>query len=108
MKPDFLFGAIADDDTGASDLAGMLAEQGLRTLLVIDLPPIDDLAEWSRGYDAIVLAEGTRNLPAADAVLQTQGALQLLSRYRPRILQIKYCSTFDSTIEGNIGQTIEA
>jgi uncharacterized protein YgbK (DUF1537 family) len=108
MTPDFLFGAIADDDTGASDLAGMLAEQGLRTLVVINLPPIEDLAEWSRGYDAIVLAEGTRNLSAADAVRRTQGALQLFNEHRPRILQIKYCSTFDSTVEGNIGQTIEA
>jgi DNA-nicking Smr family endonuclease len=30
-----VFCAVADDDTGATDLAGMLSEEGLRTVLVI-------------------------------------------------------------------------
>ncbi len=58
-----IFGAVADDDTGASDLAGMLAERGVQTLQVIDLPDEAQFMEWSRGYQAVVMAEGTRNLP---------------------------------------------
>src|ERR1044071_4912716 len=97
MSGRLLFGAVADDDTGASDLAGMLAEQRLRTLLVIDLPGPTQLEEWSAGHHAVVLAEGTRNLPAAEARCRTRSAIQLLKSRGPRVFQIKYCSTFDST-----------
>ena len=105
---ELVFAAVADDDTGASDLAGMLAGHGLRTLLVIDLPTTNQLHEWSDGYDAIVMAEGTRNLPHAEARERTCAALRLVEAKRPRVLQIKYCSTFDSTAEGNIGAQIDA
>src|SRR5215212_4327746 len=108
MTADFVFGAIADDDTGASDLAGMLAEQGVRTLLVLDLPDVDQFIEWSQGYAAVVLAERTRNIAAVLAAQRTREALQLLATRQPRLIQIKYCSTFDSTAEGNIGQSIDA
>ncbi|HWS87924.1 MAG TPA: 3-oxo-tetronate kinase [Pyrinomonadaceae bacterium] len=103
-----LFGAVADDDTGASDLAGMLAEQGLRTLLVIDLPEQNQLDEWSEGHHAVVMAEGTRNLRPEEAQARTRSAIRLLKSRDPRAFQIKYCSTFDSTPEGNIGPTIDA
>ncbi|HEY9231539.1 MAG TPA: 3-oxo-tetronate kinase [Blastocatellia bacterium] len=103
-----VFAAVADDDTGASDLAGMLAEQGLRTLLVIDLPAADQLTDWSRSYAAIVMAEGTRNLPPGIAYDRTREAIGLLQSLRPRVFAIKYCSTFDSTTEGNIGPSIDA
>jgi uncharacterized protein YgbK (DUF1537 family) len=103
-----VFAAIADDDTGASDLAGMLAEQGLRTLLVIDLPTVEQFLEWSSDYQAVVMAEGTRNLPPALARERTREAILILKRRDPRIFQIKYCSTFDSTPEGNIGSSIDA
>jgi uncharacterized protein YgbK (DUF1537 family) len=108
MTGRLLFGAVADDDTGASDLAGMLAEQALRTLLVIDLPEQKQFAEWSEGHHAVVMAEGTRNLRPAEARSRTRAALQLLKSRDPRAFQIKYCSTFDSTPEGNIGPTIDA
>ena len=108
MTADLVFGAIADDDTGASDLAGMLAEQGVRTLLVLDLPDVDQFIEWSQGYAAVVMAERTRNIAARLAAQRTHEALQLLLKRQPRVIQIKYCSTFDSTTEGNIGQTIDA
>src|SRR5829696_2701382 len=108
MTTDIVFGAIADDDTGASDLAGMLAEQGVRTLLVLDLPDTDQFMAWSQGYEAVVMAERTRNVAAALAAQRTHEALQILAKRRPRVGQIKYCSTFDSTPEGNIGQTIDA
>jgi uncharacterized protein YgbK (DUF1537 family) len=103
-----LFAAVADDDTGASDLAGMLAEQGVRTLLVLDLPAPAQFAEWTRGYEAVVLAEGTRNLAPALAYERTRAAIRLLQARRPRLFQLKYCSTFDSTAEGNIGASIDA
>ena len=102
------FAAVADDDTGASDLAGMLAEQGVRTLLVLDLPAPARFAEWTRGYEAVVMAEGTRNLAPAAAYERTRAAIRLLQSRRPRLFQLKYCSTFDSTPEGNIGVSIDA
>ena len=108
MTGRLLFGAVADDDTGASDLAGMLAGQGLRTLLVIDLPGQSQLEEWSEGYHAVVMAEGTRNLRPQEARARTRAALRLLKSGDPRAFQLKYCSTFDSTPEGNIGPAIDA
>src|SRR5215204_2422014 len=103
-----LFAAVADDDTGASDLAGMLAEHGVRTLLVIDLPAAEQFLEWSEGYQAVVMAEGTRNVAPAVAYERTRAAIRILQARRPRLFQIKYCSTFDSTPEGNIGPSIDA
>ena len=103
-----VFAAVADDDTGASDLAGMLAGQGVRTLLVLDLPAPAQFAEWTRGYEAVVMAEGTRNLSPALAYERTRAAIRLLQARRPRLFQLKYCSTFDSTPEGNIGASIDA
>ena len=102
------FAAVADDDTGASDLAGMLADEGLRTLLVIDLPAAEKFLEWSERYDAVVMAEGTRNLAPREAAERTRRAIRLLKEREPRVFQIKYCSTFDSTPEGNIGPSIDA
>src|SRR5215216_1181877 len=103
-----VFAAVADDDTGASDLPGMLAEQGLSTLLVIDLPTADQFFEWSRDYNAVVMDIGTRNLSPAVAHVRTREAIRALQAARPRLFQVKYCSTFDSTPEGNIGPSIEA
>ncbi|HEX8351716.1 MAG TPA: 3-oxo-tetronate kinase [Pyrinomonadaceae bacterium] len=103
-----LFAAVADDDTGASDLAGMLAEHDVRTLLVIDLPTDEQFLEWSEGYQAVVMAEGTRNVAPAAAYERTRAAIRILQARRPRLFQIKYCSTFDSTPEGNIGPSIDA
>jgi 3-dehydrotetronate 4-kinase len=106
-KHQLVFAAIADDDTGASDLAGMLAEQQVRTLLVIDLPTPEQLQEWSRDCDAVVMAQGTRNLAPELARQKTRRALQFVQALNPRVLAIKYCSTFDSTPAGNIGPTID-
>jgi uncharacterized protein YgbK (DUF1537 family) len=99
---------VADDDTGASDLAGMLAERGVRTLLVIDLPSAEQFLGWSAGYQAVVMAEGTRNLAPPAAYERVRAAIRLLEARQPRLLQIKYCSTFDSTADGNIGPSIDA
>lgn len=103
-----VFAAVADDDTGASDLAGMLAGQKLRTLLVIDVPTVEQFLKWSENFHAVVMALGTRNRTPAEARERTRTAIRILETRRPRVFQIKYCSTFDSTDEGNIGATIEA
>lgn len=103
-----IFTSVADDDTGATDLAGMLAGQGLRTVLLIDLPGAEDFARFTEGQDAVVVGTGTRNLPKEDAYRITREAVRTLRELEPRMLQIKYCSTFDSTTEGNIGPGIDA
>jgi len=99
-----VFCAVADDDTGATDLAGMLSEEGLRTVLVVDGDP----ERWSAGYDAVVLGAGSRALPAGEAYLRTREATRKLRSLAPRVIEIKYCSTFDSTTEGNIGPSLDA
>jgi uncharacterized protein YgbK (DUF1537 family) len=99
-----VFCAVADDDTGATDLAGMLSEERLRTVLVVDGDP----ERWSQGYDAVILGVGSRALPAAGAYSRTRDAVRKLRALAPRVIEIKYCSTFDSTAEGNIGPSIDA
>jgi 3-dehydrotetronate 4-kinase len=103
-----IFGAVADDDTGATDLAGMLAGQGLRSILAIDLPSRELLAEWAADCDAVILGVGSRAASPAVAYARMREGVRLLDGLHPRVLQIKYCSTFDSTAEGNIGQSIDA
>jgi uncharacterized protein YgbK (DUF1537 family) len=99
-----VFCAAADDDTGATDLAGMLSGEGLRTVLVVDGDP----ARWSEGYDAVILGTGSRALPPSEAYARTREAVQKLRCLRPHVIEIKYCSTFDSTPEGNIGPSLDA
>ncbi|MGC8792741.1 MAG: four-carbon acid sugar kinase family protein [Bryobacteraceae bacterium] len=103
-----VFAAVADDDTGATDLAGMLADHGVRTVLVIDVPAPADLERWAAGADAVVVGVSTRSVQPRVAYERTRTAIRLLSGFDPRVYQIKYCSTFDSTPEGNIGQSIDA
>lgn len=103
-----LFAAIADDDTGASDLAGMLAEEGVRTLLVIDLPEEEDFARWIADYQAVILAIGTRSIAPQSAMERARQAVALFQPRRPRMYFLKYCSTFDSTAQGNIGPAMDA
>lgn len=102
------FAAVADDDTGATDLAGMLAEQGVRTLLSIDLPRPERLAAWAEECDAVIIGVASRAASPAIAYESTRAAMRLLRPLRPRVTQIKYCSTFDSTVDGNIGSSIDA
>lgn len=103
-----VFGAAADDDTGATDLAGMLAENGLRTLLLIDPPDEESFARWTADYDAVVIGTGIRALPVPEAYSRTREAVRLLRTLSPRAITVKYCSTFDSTPEGNIGPSLDA
>jgi uncharacterized protein YgbK (DUF1537 family) len=93
-------GCVADDYTGGTDVASALRGEGLRTVLLFG-PPRPD---WSAGNaDAVVVALKSRNLPPADAVALSLAAHRWLRDQGIGRLYSKYCSTFDSTDEGNIG-----
>ena len=100
-----LLGAIADDFTGASDLASMLVSAGMRTVQTIGVPRRADIAA---GTDAVVVALKSRTIPARDAVAQSLAALAWLKSGGARQIYFKYCSTFDSTDQGNIGPVADA
>jgi len=100
-----LLGCVADDLTGATDLALMLTREGLRTQLASGLPPADlDVGD----VDAVVVALKSRTIPAPEAVRQSVDAAHALQALGARRLFFKYCSTFDSTDAGNIGPVIDA
>lgn len=100
-----LLGCIADDLTGATDLAIMLARGGMRTIQVMAVP--DSNAEL-QGYDAVVVALKTRTCPVAEAVELSLRSADALLKLGARQIYFKYCSTFDSTDHGNIGPVAEA
>jgi uncharacterized protein YgbK (DUF1537 family) len=99
-----LIGCIADDFTGATDLANNLVRAGMRCVQTIGVP--DDSAVLQT--DAIVVALKSRTVPAAEAVAQSLAALRWLQAQGVEQVYFKYCSTFDSTAEGNIGPVTEA
>ncbi|MGF6726088.1 uncharacterized protein YgbK (DUF1537 family) [Paraburkholderia sp. GAS41] len=99
-----LLGCIADDFTGATDLANMLVRGGMRTVQSIGVPASDEAVE----ADALVVALKSRTIPAADAVAQSLAALDWLRAQGCRQFFFKYCSTFDSTDAGNIGPVADA
>ncbi|KPB55129.1 3-oxo-tetronate kinase [Pseudomonas coronafaciens] len=101
-----LLGCIADDFTGATDLANMLVRGGMRTVQSIGIPS----AEMAAGLDAdaIVIALKSRTTPSAEAVAESLAALEWLRERGCEQIFFKYCSTFDSTAAGNIGQVSEA
>jgi 3-dehydrotetronate 4-kinase len=97
------FGAIADDITGASDLANTLTRGGLPTVLAIGVPE-GEVA----GGGAVVVALKTRTIAADDAVAQSLEAWRWLAKRGAHAVMVKYCSTFDSTAKGNIGPIVDA
>lgn len=98
-------GCIADDYTGATDVGAMLSRAGFAVQLTFGVPsePID-----SRGCDAMIIALKSRSIPAPDAVQQALEALESLRASGAERYFFKYCSTFDSTDQGNIGPVAEA
>lgn len=98
-----LLGVIADDFTGAGDIANTLSRQGMQTRLFVG-------ADGVVGGDceAGVIALKSRSIAAADAVRQSLDALARLQAAGCRQIVFKYCSTFDSTPSGNIGPVAEA
>lgn len=99
-----ILGVIADDFTGATDVASMLVREGMRTVQVIGIPE----GPLPADADAVVVALKSRTIPAADAVAQSLAALKRLQAAGARQIYFKYCSTFDSTPAGNIGPVAEA
>lgn len=97
-------GVVADDFTGAGDIANALARSGARTLQVAGIPT----APADRDADAVVVALKTRSCPAADAVARSLAASRWLREGGAEQIVFKYCSTFDSTPGGNIGPVIDA
>ena len=96
------FGAIADDITGASDLANTLVRGGLATVLAIGTPEAE-----VEDAEAVVIALKTRTVPPTDAVSQSLAAYRWLAARPTGALMVKYCSTFDSTPDGNIGPVVD-
>ncbi len=98
-------GCIADDYTGASDLANTLTRQGLRTVQTIGVPS-DDLK--LPDVDAVVVSLKSRSIEAGDAVARSRDAEKWLRGRGARHVLFKICSTFDSTDAGNIGPVMDA
>ncbi len=94
-----LLGCIADDFTGASDLANTLTRAGMRTVQTIGVPAPDARID----ADAVVVALKTRSIEPQEAVAQSLAAYAWLKRAGCTQFLFKICSTFDSTPRGNIG-----
>jgi len=97
-------GVIADDFTGATDIAGFLVANGLRTVQLNGVPP----AGLEVPAEAVVISLKSRSCQVGEAVSQSLASLEWLrARGCPQFF-FKYCSTFDSTAEGNIGPVTDA
>lgn len=97
-----MLGSVADDFTGATDLAGNWRSRGLKTAVLLGIPPaplMDDLD----GYDALVVAQKIRSVDADAARTAARRAGEVLLDVGCTQIYDKYCSTFDSTPDGNIG-----
>ena len=99
-----LLGCIADDFTGATDLANNLVRAGMRVVQTAGVPtaPLDTAA------DAVVVSLKSRTIPAAQAAADSVQALRWLQEQGARQIYFKYCSTFDSTAQGTIGPVTDA
>lgn len=101
-----VLGCIADDITGASDLADALARKGLGTVLLFGVPM--DGWEPPLKCDAVVVASKFRTAPVERAVQHAQDIARWLREQGIDRIYFKYCSTFDSTPAGNIGPVTDA
>ncbi len=100
-----LLGCVADDFTGATDLANTLVKAGMRTVQLLGVPrPGLKVPE----ADCVIIALKSRSNMAAEAVTMSLAALDWLRRQQARQFYFKYCSTFDSTDKGNIGPVADA
>ena len=98
-----LLGCIADDFTGATDLANTLVKGGMTAVQVIGVPtgPLPEA-------DAVIIALKSRTAPVGKAVAQSLAACDALLAAGAKQIFWKYCSTFDSTDQGNIGPVADA
>lgn len=99
-----MLGVIADDFTGASDIASFLTENGLRTIQMNGVPnkPLQNIV------DAVVISLKSRSTPVNEAIEQSLQAVSWLQENGCHQFYFKYCSTFDSTAKGNIGPVTDA
>ncbi|MCC9595964.1 MULTISPECIES: 3-oxo-tetronate kinase [unclassified Rubrivivax] len=104
MSTRLKLGCIADDSTGATDLANNLVRAGMRVVQTIGVPP----GPLDADVDAVVVALKSRTIAPEDAVAQSVAALTWLQAQGATQFYFKYCSTFDSTARGNIGPVTEA
>jgi 3-dehydrotetronate 4-kinase len=100
-----LFGCVADDFTGATDMGALLARRGLRVALMSGVPSNNSAPA---NVDAIIIALKSRTIPVDEAVQQSLAAARWLKNVGAKTLYFKYCSTFDSTDQGNIGPVAKA
>lgn len=105
LQKRILLGCIADDFTGASDAASFLQKAGMHPVLVNEVP---ESIEIPHNADAVVVALKSRTAPKEEAVDETIKAVQWLDGMGVEKFYFKYCSTFDSTKEGNIGPVSDA
>jgi len=99
-----LLGCIADDFTGATDLANNLVRAGMRVVQTIGVPTQPLQAE----VDAVVVSLKSRTIEPEQACTQSVAALKWLQAQGAQQIYFKYCSTFDSTATGNIGPVTDA
>ncbi|MEN0087816.1 MAG: 3-oxo-tetronate kinase [Pseudomonadota bacterium] len=99
-----LLGCIGDDFTGSSDLANTLAKRGMRVVQYSGVPDTNATDDVQAG----VVSLKTRSIAPAEAILQSLEALDWLKRQGCTQFFFKYCSTFDSTPDGNIGPVADA
>jgi uncharacterized protein YgbK (DUF1537 family) len=99
-----MIGAIADDFTGGTDVAVAFRRAGLRTVVLFGGPTHDELPE----HDALVVALKTRTIDPDEAVRQSVESVRWLRSNGADQIYFKYCSTFDSRPEGNIGPVVDA
>ena len=97
-------GVIADDFTGATDIASFLVLNGLKTVQLCGVTP--DLP--APDAEAVVISHKSRSCPVAEAVAETQASLKWLLAHDCKQIYFKYCSTFDSSKQGNIGPVADA
>lgn len=94
-----LLGVIADDFTGATDIAGFLVENGMRTVQLNGIPK----QEVDIRADAVVISLKSRSCPVDEAINDSVAALKWLKANGCQQFYFKYCSTFDSTSEAILG-----
>ncbi|HWA13115.1 MAG TPA: 3-oxo-tetronate kinase [Burkholderiales bacterium] len=100
-----LLGCVADDFTGATDLANTLVKAGMRTVQLLGVPrPNLRVPE----ADCVIVALKSRSNPVNEAITMSLGALDWLRQQGAKQYYFKYCSTFDSTDKGNIGPVADA
>jgi uncharacterized protein YgbK (DUF1537 family) len=84
-----LFAAVADDDTGATDLAGMLRDRGVRTIVVFAGYTLEQLAAWSADAHALILGIASRSTGRQAAFDRTRYAIELFKPLNPRVFFVK-------------------